>query len=70
VFFGESMFARQSNASKAAFLTYATELFAGGLKLIDCQIPTEHLRSLGGREIARSEFLSLLPLFIDAPPAG
>jgi leucyl/phenylalanyl-tRNA--protein transferase len=60
VFFGESMFARRSNASKAAFLTLAGALFADGLAFIDCQIPTEHLASLGGEEMEKREFLSLL----------
>jgi leucyl/phenylalanyl-tRNA--protein transferase len=59
-FFGESMFSRVSNASKAAFLTLARLLFADGVSFIDCQIPTEHLRSLGGEEISRREFLRLL----------
>jgi leucyl/phenylalanyl-tRNA--protein transferase len=60
VFFGESMFARVSNASKAAFLTLAGLLFADETAFIDCQIPTEHLRSLGGEEICRRAFLRLL----------
>jgi leucyl/phenylalanyl-tRNA--protein transferase len=59
-FFGESMFARRPNASKAAFLTLAARLFADGTAFIDCQIPTEHLRSLGGREMDRAAFLGLL----------
>jgi leucyl/phenylalanyl-tRNA--protein transferase len=60
VFFGESMFARVSNASKAAFLTLARHLFADGTAFIDCQVPTAHLRSLGGQEISRRDFLRLL----------
>ncbi|MDR0588989.1 MAG: leucyl/phenylalanyl-tRNA--protein transferase [Spirochaetaceae bacterium] len=60
VFFGESMFARVSNASKAAFLTLARILFADGVAFIDCQVPTDHLRSLGGQEISRRNFLRLL----------
>ncbi|MDR0450100.1 MAG: leucyl/phenylalanyl-tRNA--protein transferase [Treponema sp.] len=60
VFFGESMFAKKSNASKAAFLSMARSLFDEGLRFIDCQIPTEHLRSLGGREMSRAAFLKLL----------
>jgi leucyl/phenylalanyl-tRNA--protein transferase len=54
------MFARRPNASKAAFLSLARWLFGDGVRFIDCQIPTEHLRSLGGREISRADFLSLL----------
>jgi leucyl/phenylalanyl-tRNA--protein transferase len=60
VFCGESMFARVSNASKAAFLTLAQHLFANGVRFIDCQVPTDHLRSLGGEEMSRSDFLHLL----------
>ena len=60
VFCGESMFAKKPNASKAAFLTLAQRLFADGVAFIDCQVPSNHLRSLGGREISRAEFLALL----------
>jgi len=60
VFCGESMFARVSNASKAAFLTLAQHLFARGVRFIDCQVPTEHLRSLGGEVLSRPDFLRLL----------
>jgi leucyl/phenylalanyl-tRNA--protein transferase len=60
VFCGESMFAKKPNASKAAFLTLARRLFAAGVAFIDCQVPSDHLRSLGGREISRTEFLDLL----------
>ena len=59
-FFGESMFATEPNASKAAFLTLAQNLFANGIAFIDCQVPSNHLRSLGGEEISRKYFLSLL----------
>jgi leucyl/phenylalanyl-tRNA--protein transferase len=60
VFCGESMFANVPNASKAAFLGFAKLLFAKGTAFIDCQIPTRHLISLGGEEMARNEFLALL----------
>jgi leucyl/phenylalanyl-tRNA--protein transferase len=60
VFFGESMFARRSNASKAAFLTLAKALFDDGVRFIDCQVHTDHLESLGGEEISRAGFLRLL----------
>jgi leucyl/phenylalanyl-tRNA--protein transferase len=59
-FFGESMFALEPNASKAAFLTLAERLFADGVAFIDCQVPTDHLRSLGAREFSRSDFLEAL----------
>jgi leucyl/phenylalanyl-tRNA--protein transferase len=60
VFFGESMFARKANASKAAFLTLAELLFADGVAFIDCQVYTNHLASLGGEDINRKDFLALL----------
>jgi leucyl/phenylalanyl-tRNA--protein transferase len=60
VFFGESMFVKYSNASKAAFLTLARTLFADGLAFIDCQVYTNYLASLGGRELSRRRFLTLL----------
>jgi leucyl/phenylalanyl-tRNA--protein transferase len=59
-FFGESMFAGKPNASKAAFLTLAQILFADGISFIDCQVPTDHLRSLGGEQMSRKEYISLL----------
>ena len=60
VFFGESMFSFVPNASKAAFLVLAKKLFSLGLKLIDCQVWTAHLESLGAVEMSRAEFLCLL----------
>jgi leucyl/phenylalanyl-tRNA--protein transferase len=59
-FFGESMFAKKSNASKAAFLSLAMRLFENGIAFIDCQVPSEHLASLGGQTISRTDFLALL----------
>ena len=63
-FFGESMFTRKSNASKTAFLCLAENLFDDGVALIDCQAPTEHLRSLGGEELGRVDFLGLLKKYL------
>ncbi|MFY7879430.1 MAG: leucyl/phenylalanyl-tRNA--protein transferase [Lacibacter sp.] len=57
VFFGESMFSTVSNASKYAFISLTEKLQQEGLTLIDCQIYTEHLESLGGRDMNRSDFL-------------
>jgi leucyl/phenylalanyl-tRNA---protein transferase len=59
-FFGESMFSLVSNASKYAFIRYVNQLVKEGVKLIDCQVYTEHLESLGARMITREEFLKLL----------
>lgn len=56
-YFGESMFARQSNASKAGFITLVHNLQKWGIDLIDCQIHTDHLESLGAIEIPRADFL-------------
>ncbi len=57
VFFGESMFSEVSNASKAAFIMLVSELQADGVKLIDCQMPTAHLESLGAESVPRDTFL-------------
>ena len=60
VFFGESMFSRVSNASKAAFISYVEVLRREGVGLIDCQVYTGHLASLGAELISRERFLQLL----------
>lgn len=60
VFFGESMFAKVSNASKAGFITLVNSLKEQGFWLIDCQQETNHLRSLGGVNISRQYFLELM----------
>ncbi|ASZ14393.1 leucyl/phenylalanyl-tRNA--protein transferase [Chitinophaga pendula] len=59
-FFGESMFAHVSNASKAAFITFVRQAASQGLALIDCQVHTPHLESLGARFIPRDAFLQLI----------
>jgi leucyl/phenylalanyl-tRNA--protein transferase len=58
------MFAKKADASKAAFLTLAKFLFSDGVAFIDCQVPTTHLRSLGGEELSRREFLALLRRYL------
>jgi leucyl/phenylalanyl-tRNA---protein transferase len=60
LFYGESMFSKVSNASKFAFIKYVEELKKEGVQLIDCQVYTEHLESLGARMIPRNEFIGLL----------
>lgn len=60
VFCGESMFSLRSNASKFAFIKLAQELKEKNYILIDCQLYTEHLASLGAIEISRSEFIKKL----------
>ena len=59
-FFGESMFAHQSNASKFAFINWVNVLKGKEATLIDCQIYTEHLESLGARMIPRKDFIDLI----------
>ncbi|MBS1668972.1 MAG: leucyl/phenylalanyl-tRNA--protein transferase [Bacteroidetes bacterium] len=59
-FFGESMFSKVSNASKYAFISYVQALLLAGIKLIDCQVYTEHLESLGARMIDRKDFIGLI----------
>ncbi len=59
-FFGESMFARKTDASKVAFAVYMLELAQKGIELIDCQVTTEHLIRFGAREIPRAEFMQRL----------
>jgi leucyl/phenylalanyl-tRNA--protein transferase len=60
IFYGESMFSRYSNASKYAFISYVEHLKSEGVELIDCQVYTAHLESLGARMIPRSQFLNLV----------
>ena len=60
VFFGESMFTHQSDASKFAFINWVTQLQQLGVTLIDCQVYTAHLQSLGARMISRKEFVDTL----------
>jgi leucyl/phenylalanyl-tRNA--protein transferase len=60
VFCGESMFSKSSNASKVALVNLSSELKKNNYKFIDCQIPTEHLKSMGGEEVSRDDFLKLL----------
>ncbi|GIR50367.1 MAG: hypothetical protein CM15mP59_1090 [Flavobacteriaceae bacterium] len=60
VFCGESMFSKANNASKVALISLAKELKKNKYKLIDCQVPTQHLVSMGAESIPRSEFLTYL----------
>jgi leucyl/phenylalanyl-tRNA--protein transferase len=75
VFFGESMFSRERDASKVALAWMVERALVVGLQLIDCQLPTPHLRSLGSKPIPRSRFSALVaqaaagndvPLFVQA----
>ena len=60
VFCGESMFSREANTSKLAFINLAQRLEKENYRMIDCQVYTAHLASLGAREIHRKEFTKLL----------
>ena len=60
VFCGESMFSLEKNASKFAFIHFVTYLKELGIQLIDCQVHTDHLESLGARMISRENFLTYL----------
>ena len=59
-FFGESMFAKTSNASKFGFISFVEKLKERGYVLIDCQVHTDHLESLGAVEIPKKMFLDYL----------
>ena len=64
VFFGESMFSKAANASKFAFISYVQFLQKEDIQLIDCQVYTQHLESLGARMIERPHFIHLLQALI------
>ena len=66
VFFGESMFSFVSNASKFAFVRWVETLQQQGIVLVDCQVHTPHLESLGARMISREHFLEILEKNIPA----
>ena len=68
MFFGESMFANVTDASKIALATLVGHLRRYGIEMIDCQQNTSHLASLGGREIARKTFLAHVHSTVGAPP--
>lgn len=67
VFFGESMFSRVTDASKVALVRMAEALRARGFALIDCQIASAHMTSLGAGPLRRAEFLRLLDELCEPP---
>lgn len=69
VFFGESMFSHRTDASKVAFVHLVRRLQREGVVVIDCQVTTDHLLSLGAEEIARTRFLTLLERHCRLPQA-
>lgn len=68
MFFGESMFARRTDASKIALCALVAFCRAHGIDWIDCQQNTTHLASFGAREVPRAEFERHLALTLGAPP--
>lgn len=69
-FFGESMFSRKTDASKIALVALVEELRARGFLLLDTQWLTEHLRTFGGQEIPREEYLKRLKVAVGAMGEG
>lgn len=67
VFFGESMFHHETDASKVAFVRLVRQLEAWGFLMIDCQQPTDHLLSLGATLLNRDDFLDRLELAVAMP---
>jgi leucyl/phenylalanyl-tRNA--protein transferase len=70
VFFGESMFSRERDASKVALARLVEECRRRGIELIDCQIASSHLAGLGAREVSRNEFVQLLHRCARRVPSG
>jgi leucyl/phenylalanyl-tRNA--protein transferase len=70
VFYGESMFARERDASKVAMARLVEESLAGGVELIDCQLPTAHLASLGAVTVGRRAFLEDVARLTPAGPTA
>ena len=66
-FFGESMFSKVSNASKTGFISLTQNLTKLGITLIDCQVYTQHLESLGGEDIPRDVYMQLLHQSLQSP---
>ena len=70
MFYGESMFSRVADGSKVALACLARQLLRWEFELIDCQMPTSHLESLGAREIPRAEFMRHLVRLTARPAAS
>jgi leucyl/phenylalanyl-tRNA---protein transferase len=70
VFFGESMFSLERDASKVALARLVEECRARDIALIDCQVASAHLAGLGAREVSRSQFVDLLHRYARREPAG
>jgi leucyl/phenylalanyl-tRNA--protein transferase len=70
VFFGESMFSLRRDASKVALARLVDECRARDIQLIDCQVASSHLASLGAREVSRAQFVALLRRYARRQPSG
>ena len=70
VFFGESMFSRERDASKVAMARLVEECRSRDIRLIDCQVASAHLASLGAREVSREQFVALLRRYARRAPCG
>jgi leucyl/phenylalanyl-tRNA--protein transferase len=70
VFFGESMFSLERDASKVALARLIGECRSRAIRLVDCQVSSSHLTSLGAREVSRSEFVALLKRHAQRIPSG
>ena len=66
IFFGESMFRHESNASKVALVHLAQEVRARKFRLIDCQVYSHHLRNLGAEPMPRNMYINILRQYCDA----
>jgi leucyl/phenylalanyl-tRNA--protein transferase len=69
IFFGESMFSRATDASKIALVRMVEFLKAHNFEMIDCQVPSDHMSSLGARSLPRPEFLARLRELCNPPGA-
>ena len=67
MFFGESMFARVSDASKVAFVRLVGQMARWGMPMVDCQMSTPHLATLGAREIRRGDFIRQIGHLVRQP---
>jgi leucyl/phenylalanyl-tRNA---protein transferase len=70
VFFGESMFSLGRDASKVALARLMQECRARDIQLVDCQVASSHLASLGAREVSRARFVALLQRYARRSPIG
>lgn len=68
MFYGESMFSRKTDGSKIAIVALAAQLTRWGFPLIDCQMPTGHLATLGATQLSRRQFVRVVERLVKQPP--